>query len=60
MKLDGTAPYDYARALRGAADSTVCSPLWDWDPDVRPLVLAERRRRGLIHDDEPIGDAEYS
>lgn len=45
MKLDNFAPYDWARALRGAADETVTAPLWHFPPEAARAVLSERRRR---------------
>ena len=50
-----------ADILRGASGEHLRAPLWDWPPDWRPLVLHERRRRGLLTDDpEPTGDHEYA
>lgn len=45
--------------LSDATDAEIRSPLWDWLPEERPLVIAERRRRFGIADEE-IGDPEYS
>ncbi|MGW3932839.1 hypothetical protein ACWECC_32810 [Streptomyces microflavus] len=51
-KLDQGEPYDWARALKGAADDTVASPLWDFPPEARKAVIHERRRRFGVNDDE--------
>lgn len=59
-RLDRITPYPLEAALADALDETVLSPLWDWPVMARPLVLSERRRRGLILDDEPTGDPEFS
>lgn len=47
--------------LEFAADEYVRQPLWNFPPADRPAVIAERRRRfGMLPDDEPCGDPEYS
>lgn len=44
-----------------AHDDFIRKPLWDFEPADRPAVIAERRRRfGMLPDDEPCGDPEYS
>lgn len=40
-------------------DEDVMAPLWEFTPARRALVIAERRRRFGIADEE-IGDPEYS
>ncbi|QAX94023.1 hypothetical protein SEA_EURATIS_28 [Streptomyces phage Euratis] len=45
QKLDAAEPYNWARALRGAEDVTVSSPLWGFPPEARLAVLHERRVR---------------
>ncbi|MCW7984077.1 hypothetical protein XF35_01705 [Streptomyces platensis subsp. clarensis] len=42
-----------------AHDDFIRKPLWDFEPADRPAVIAERRRRFGIADEE-IGDPEYS
>ncbi|WP_199931271.1 hypothetical protein [Streptomyces sp. CB02923] len=51
-KLDQSTPYDWARALKGAADDNVASPLWEFPPQARKAVIHERRRRFGVDDDE--------
>lgn len=46
--------------LTFASDQYVTTPLWDLAPRFRLALLHERRVRGVILDDEPAGDAEYS
>jgi len=59
--MDASPPYNWARALRETDDWTLSLPLWGWPPEVRPLVLSERARRGLLQSDpEPTGDPEFS
>lgn len=48
-------------SLRSGSDELIRSPLWWFRPLDRPLVIAERYRRGFISSDpEPIGDPEYT
>lgn len=58
-KLDESEPYNWARALAGAADETVRAPLWVFPPEAIPHVQHERRVRFGM-DDSPIGDPEYT
>lgn len=46
--------------LHFSADEYVKQPLWNFEPKWRPLVLAERARRGFITDPEPTGDPDFS
>lgn len=46
-------------ALRFASDDYVKQPLWQFPPRVRPMILAERRKRFGAPDDE-IGDPDYA
>jgi hypothetical protein len=58
-KLDESEPYNWARALAGAADETIRAPLWVFPPEAIPFVQHERRVR-FQWDDEPIGDHDYA
>lgn len=60
MPLSETQRTQTAGVLRMASDSYVSAPLWEFPPQYRPYVLAERRRRNLLQaDPEPTGDPEY-
>ncbi|MCR8576446.1 hypothetical protein [Streptomyces sp. Isolate_219] len=50
---------EFLATLPIAHDDFVRQPLWLFDPAERPAVIAERRRRFGIADEE-IGDPEYS
>ncbi|MFE0699400.1 hypothetical protein [Streptomyces sp. NPDC058872] len=52
VKLDQGGARNWAQELKGAADETVRSPLWEFPPDARKAVIHERRRRFGVHDDE--------
>jgi hypothetical protein len=58
-KLDQSAPYDWPRALRGALDETVRVPLWSFPPEARKAVIAERKRRFGVFEDEDTPDPEF-
>jgi hypothetical protein len=58
-KLDESEPYNWARALAGAADETIRAPLWVFPFEAIPHVQHERRVRFGM-DDSPIGDPEYT
>lgn len=50
-----------AELLPAVSDVVVRRPLWEFPPADRPAVIRERRRRfGMLPDDEPVGDHEYS
>lgn len=46
--------------LRTLPDDHIRAPLWMFVPEVRPLVLHERRRRFGDYNDPPEADPEYS
>lgn len=51
----------FAQMLTVVPDENIRRPLWEFAPSERSAVLHERRRRfGMIPDDEPTGDPEYS
>lgn len=58
MKLGRTEPYDWVRALKGATDETVRSPLWKFPPEAFEAVMHERRVRFGVY--EETGDPEYT
>lgn len=62
MALSTTQQERVRRAVMAHfSDEDVCAPLWEFDPEDRPLILSERRRRHLLNNDpEPIGDHEYT
>jgi hypothetical protein len=45
--------------VKGAPDDAIRGPLWGWPPADRKAVIAERRRRFGVFDDDEI-DPEYS
>jgi hypothetical protein len=50
-----------AAELAAETDEFLRFPLWEFAPELRPAVIHERRRRfGMLPDDEPAGDPEYS
>ncbi|MFJ4529068.1 hypothetical protein [Streptomyces nigrescens] len=55
--MEAPSSLEFALAIR--SDEYIRQPLWNFRPEERPLVIAERRRRFGIADEE-IGDPEYS
>jgi hypothetical protein len=49
------------RDISALADETIGSGLWNFPPEIRPVVLSERRKRNILQGDpEPVGDPEFS
>lgn len=52
-------PEAWAHVLREAPDEAIRGPLWRFPPEAVKALQHERRVR-FQHDDEPIGDHEYT
>jgi hypothetical protein len=58
-KLDESPPYNWARALKGAADDTIRRPLWEFPPEASKAVMHERAVRWGVPDADQDFDPEY-